>query len=122
MTGEKLPQGNVDFGELLKDGHLLCKYVQPIKILITHQKFVIFLPNRRVMNKIQPGSVKKLLTKGEYALRENVGNFIQACRRYGLREDDCFATSDLCDRADLSQVASTLFSLAEMVKNILHKN
>lgn len=91
LTGEKASP-DLDFGDLLKDGHLLCK----------------------IMNTIQPGSIKRIHSRGEYALRENVANFILACRKYGLREDDCFSSTDLCDRADLSQVASTLFSLAEL--------
>jgi len=95
VTGEKVPTGNVDFGETLKDGILLCKLI----------------------NKLQPGSVKRIHLTGVYAFRENVGNFISACKKYGMRDEDCFTAVDLCDRHDLSLVASTLLSLAELARS-----
>lgn len=53
MLGEKLPPGNYE--DILKDGVILCKLI----------------------NKLAPGSVKKIQTKGtNFQLMENVQRYI----------------------------------------------
>lgn len=96
--GEPLPAG--DFADVLKDGVILCKLI----------------------NKIQPGSVKKfkekvthskeiteltgrLLLQGPaFMLMENVQSFIQAAKKYGVPDEEMFLTPDLFEGKNLSQV------------------
>merc|ERR1712152_80028 len=67
VMGEPLPSG--DFGEVLKDGVVLCK----------------------LMNKLQPGSVKKFKEKGPaFMLMENVQSFINAAKSYGVPDAEMF--------------------------------
>ena len=98
--GEPLPSG--DFGEILKDGVVLCK----------------------LMNKLQPGSVKKFKEKVEciqiylfkthfhviqgpaFLLMENVQAFINAAKSYGVPDEEMFLTPDLFEGRNLSQVGS----------------
>eukprot|EP00092_Neocalanus_flemingeri_P016795 GFUD01018164.1.p1 GENE.GFUD01018164.1~~GFUD01018164.1.p1 ORF type:complete len:171 (+),score=58.08 GFUD01018164.1:56-568(+) len=88
VMGEPLPKG--DFGEILKDGVLLCK----------------------LMNKIQPGSVKKFKEKGPaFLLMENVQSFLAAAKKYGVPDEEVFQTPDLFEGRNLPQVALCLFSL-----------
>merc|ERR1712029_779172 len=89
VMGEPLPSG--DFGEILKNGVVLCK----------------------LMNKLQPGSVKKFKEKGPaFMLMENVQAFINAAKSYGVPDEEMFLTPDLFEGRNLSQVALCLFSLA----------
>merc|ERR1712079_949751 len=89
VLGETIPTG--DFGDVLKDGVVLCK----------------------LMNKLQPGSVKKFKEKGPaFMLMENVQSFITAAKEYGVPDEEMFLTPDLFEGRNLSQVALCLYSLA----------
>merc|ERR1712066_250890 len=93
VMGEPLPAG--DFADVLKDGVLLCKLI----------------------NKIQPGSVKKFKEKGPaFMLMENVQSFIQAAKKYGVPDEEMFLTPDLFEGKNLSQVALCLYSLARVTQ------
>merc|ERR1739838_535823 len=93
VMGEPLPKG--DFGEILKDGVILCK----------------------LMNKIQPGSVKKFKEKGPaFLLMENVQSFLAAAKKYGVPDEEVFQTPDLFEGRNLAQVTLTLYSLARITQ------
>ena len=97
--GAPLPSG--DFGEILKDGVVLCK----------------------LMNKLQPGSIKKFKEKVDmlgnpqtvsqpkspsqgpaFMLMENVQSFINAAKSYGVPDAEMFLTPDLFEARNLAQV------------------
>jgi len=99
VMGEPLPSG--DFGEILKDGVVLCK----------------------LMNKLQPGSIKKFKEKVDmfgnpqtvaqpksptqgpaFMLMENVQSFINAAKSYGVPDAEMFLTPDLFEARNLAQV------------------
>merc|ERR1711915_690746 len=89
VMGEPLPEG--DFGDVLKDGVVLCK----------------------LMNKLQTGSVKKFKEKGPaFLLMENVQSFLAAAKKYGVPDEEVFQTPDLFEGRNIPQVALCLFSLA----------
>ncbi|XP_039371082.1 calponin-1 [Mauremys reevesii] len=92
MTGERLGD---NFMEGLKDGVILCKLI----------------------NKLQPGSVKKVneSTQNWHQL-ENIGNFIKAAIKYGVKPHDIFEANDLFESTNYTQVQSTLIALASQAK------
>lgn len=96
MLGEKVPSGNYE--DILKDGIVLCKLI----------------------NKIVPGSVKKIQERGtNFQLMENVQRFQAAIKKYGLPEEEIFQTADLFERRNIPQVSLCLFSLARLVSDNL---
>lgn len=46
---------------------------------------------------------------------ENIGNFIKAITKYGVRPHDIFEANDLFENTNHTQVQSTLLALASMV-------
>ncbi|XP_069858293.1 calponin-1 isoform X1 [Dipodomys merriami] len=91
VTGRRI--GN-NFMDGLKDGIILCEFI----------------------NKLQPGSVKKVneSTQNWHQL-ENIGNFIKAITKYGVKPHDIFEANDLFENTNHTQVQSTLLALASMV-------
>uniref|UniRef100_F7BJR0 Calponin n=1 Tax=Macaca mulatta TaxID=9544 RepID=F7BJR0_MACMU len=91
VTGRRI--GN-NFMDGLKDGIILCEFI----------------------NKLQPGSVKKIneSTQNWHQL-ENIGNFIKAITKYGVKPHDIFEANDLFENTNHTQVQSTLLALASMV-------
>merc|ERR1712192_267996 len=68
-----------DFAEVLKTGVVLCK----------------------LMNKIQPDSVKKFKEKGPaFLLMENVQTFLAAAKKYGVPDEEVFQGEGTCIPAD----------------------
>lgn len=89
VTGEKWPAG-VDYGDVLRDGQVLCK----------------------LMNKLSPGSIKKINTSGaSFKFMENINNFQQAMLKYGCSELDIFQTPDLFEKKDIPAVTNSIFAL-----------
>jgi len=85
---EPLSEG--DFAEVLQNGVVLCKLI----------------------NKLQPGSVKKFKEKGPaFLLMENVQSFLAAAKKYGVPDEEVFQTPDLFEARNIPQVALCLFSL-----------
>lgn len=74
-------------------------------------------PVPRFINKLQPGSVKKVneSTQNWHQL-ENIGNFIKAITKYGVKPHDIFEANDLFENTNHTQVQSTLLALASMAK------
>lgn len=92
VTGTSLGD---DFGEALRDGVALC----------------------RVINVIEPNSIRKIETSNmPFKQRENISHFLQACRRMGVKEYECFETVDLFDLKDLGAVVRCLHALGRNVQ------
>lgn len=98
ITGEPNDcNGDMDnFFEVLKDGTLLCKLV----------------------NKIQPGSVKKI-NESQMAFRcmENINAFLVAAKNLGVPSQETFQTIDLYERQNLNSVLICLQSLGRKAHN-----
>jgi len=93
VTGENFNQE--PFGDMLKDGMLLCKLI----------------------NTIRPGTVKKVnKMKMPFMQMENISNFLQGCRKLGVADHDCFETVDLYEQKDLGVVVQCLMSLGRAVQ------
>ncbi|KAL7643375.1 UNVERIFIED_CONTAM: hypothetical protein RMT77_006667 [Armadillidium vulgare] len=93
VLGEKLPPGNPD--DVLKDGVILCN----------------------LMNKLSPGSVKKIQTSGgSFKLMENIQRFQQAVKAYGLPQEEIFQTADLFEKRNIPQVFLSLYALGRQTQ------
>ncbi|XP_056644358.1 myophilin [Diorhabda carinulata] len=91
--GEPVPKG--EFEDILKDGVVLCN----------------------LMNKLTPGCIKKIQTKGtNFQLMENIQRFQAAAKKYGLPEEEIFQTADLFEKRNIAQVAISLFSLGRITQ------
>lgn len=83
MLGEPVPKG--EFEDILKDGVVLCN----------------------LMNKLAPGSVKKIATKGtNFQLMENIQRFQAGMKAYGVPQEEIFQTADLFERRNIAQVSN----------------
>ncbi|XP_064870204.1 calponin-3-like [Oncorhynchus nerka] len=70
-----------------------------------------------LINKLQPGSIKKINhSQLNWHKLENLGNFIKAILAYGMKPNDIFEANDLFENGNMTQVQSTLLSLASMVR------
>lgn len=57
------------------------------------------------MNKLMPGCIKKIQSKGtNFQLMENVQRFQAAAKKYGLPEEEIFQTADLFEKRNIAQV------------------
>ncbi|XP_036625367.1 calponin-1 [Trichosurus vulpecula] len=92
VTGRRI---GPNFMDGLKDGIILCEFI----------------------NKLQPGSVRKVneSTQNWHQL-ENIGNFIKAITKYGVKPHDIFEANDLFENTNHTQVQSTLIALASVAK------
>ncbi|NXS29303.1 CNN1 protein, partial [Pomatostomus ruficeps] len=80
-----------NFMDGLKDGVILCELI----------------------NKLQPGSVPKVNEPVQnWHKLENIGNFLRAITRYGVKPHDIFEANDLFENTNHTQVQSTLIALA----------
>jgi hypothetical protein len=69
------------------------------------------------MQKVSPNSIRKIKTDDGLSQLENVMSFREACLKYGLVEDDVFATNALWQGADIPAVIKTIESLSILVSN-----
>lgn len=76
-----------------------------------------FAPWRcRLVNKLIPGYVKKINTKGgNFALLENLAAVQKGMREYGLPEDELFQPVDLFEARNIKAVVKSLAALARLV-------
>jgi len=89
ILGKKFPAGQA-YEDVLKDGQVLCE----------------------LMNKLQPGSIKKInTTGGEFKMMENINNFQKALIGFGVPDIDVFQTVDLWEKKDIAGVTCTLFAI-----------
>jgi len=85
-----------NFYEVLKDGQVLC----------------------RLMNKLKPGSIKKIQTSSmAFKCMENINNFSNGCKSCGLLDTELFQTVDLWERQNLNSVVICLQSLGRKGSN-----
>ncbi|KAK2181590.1 hypothetical protein NP493_391g02013 [Ridgeia piscesae] len=90
VVGAQVPRDQ-PFEKVLKDGVILCN----------------------LMNKIVPGSVKRINKKGSnFVLMENHAAFQKAVKAYGVPEEDIFQTVDLFEARNVKQVVKSLMALA----------
>ena len=69
------------------------------------------------MNKLKPGCIAKITTKGGgFALRENVSLFTNAARAYGVPDNELFQTVDLFEKKNIPQVTMAIHALGRYVK------
>lgn len=91
---EKIPRDQ-PFEKVLKDGQWICKLI----------------------NVIQPGSVKRIATKGSnFQLMENIAAFQKACKKYGVPPEEIFQTADLFEARNIKQVCLSLYCLGRIAK------
>ena len=68
------------------------------------------------MNKLIPGYVKKINTKGgNFALMENIAAVQKGMRQYGVPEDELFQPVDLFEARNIKAVVKSLAALARTV-------
>uniref|UniRef100_A0A8C5JSK3 Calponin 1 n=1 Tax=Junco hyemalis TaxID=40217 RepID=A0A8C5JSK3_JUNHY len=86
-----------NFMDGLKDGVILCELI----------------------NKLQPGSVPKVNepVQNWHKQLENIGNFLRAITRYGVKPHDIFEANDLFENTNHTQVQSTLIALARPARS-----
>lgn len=83
------------YEEVLKDGTVLCDFI----------------------NKLAPGSVKKIERKGTgFVLRQNLERFQAAVKKYGVPESETFQTVDLFERKNIPQVTLCLFAIGRIAQ------
>jgi hypothetical protein len=94
VIGEKIPKD--PFEKVLKDGVLLAKLV----------------------NKMVPGFIKKINTKGgNFAFLENLAAVQKGMRQYGVPEDELFQPVDLFEARNIKAVVKSLAALARTALN-----
>ncbi|KAI6654874.1 Muscle-specific protein 20-like isoform X2 [Oopsacas minuta] len=92
VLGEEM---DCNFYEWLRDGSVIC----------------------RLFNEIEDDNENKIPAKHCKASTvlfkqlENIGVFLNACKKYGLSQSDCFVSLDLHELNDLAQVLTTIFAL-----------
>ncbi|PIO37027.1 hypothetical protein AB205_0104130, partial [Aquarana catesbeiana] len=70
-----------------------------------------------LINRLQPGAVRKVNdAKINWHKLENIGNFIKAMQEYGMKPHDIFEANDLFENGNMTQVQSSLVSLAGLAK------
>lgn len=70
------------------------------------------------MNKIVPGSVKRINKKGgNFALMENIAAFQKGLKAYGVPEEEVFQTADLFEARNVKAVSKSLFAFGRTCLN-----
>eukprot|EP00055_Hartaetosiga_balthica_P018627 m.134947 g.134947 ORF g.134947 m.134947 type:complete len:308 (+) comp9790_c0_seq1:168-1091(+) len=83
-----------DFHAALRDGTALCKLV----------------------NALKPGSVARINdSKMAFKQMENINNFLEACKGFGVRTNDLFQTVALYEAENMVQVLQTIDNLKRIV-------
>jgi len=82
------------FQEWLKDGRVLCA----------------------AMNKLKPNSITVNGQSSAFKERENVANYLAACKSYGVKETDLFMTEDLYENKNMGQVVQNISALASVAQ------
>jgi hypothetical protein len=73
----------------------------------------------RFINKIRPGSVKKInYGKLPFMQMENINHFLKAAQDIGVPKHDLFMSIDLYEGKNIPQVVQALYSLGSVVLNL----
>ena len=93
MLGEPFGEGE-RFSDGLKNGVRLC----------------------RLANIVQPGSIPKFSLEPKMAIkeRENITLFIQALKRFGIKDFECFSTLDLAEGQNTKAVVVAIHALGRL--------
>ena len=68
------------------------------------------------MNKLIPGSVKRINKKGSnFQLMENHAAFQKGMKKFGVPDDEIFQTVDLFEARNIKQVVKSLAALGRIV-------
>eukprot|EP01127_Copromyxa_protea_P002747 TRINITY_DN12706_c0_g1_i1.p1 TRINITY_DN12706_c0_g1~~TRINITY_DN12706_c0_g1_i1.p1 ORF type:complete len:213 (+),score=58.72 TRINITY_DN12706_c0_g1_i1:19-657(+) len=79
-----------DFGDILKDGTVLCEFI----------------------NKLKPGSINKInRLKAPFMQMENINRYLEAVRNCGVENTYLFMTVDLYERKNLAIVALNIIAV-----------
>jgi len=71
------------------------------------------------INTIKPGSVTNINTKPiVYMERENVSNYLEACKKLGMNKVDLFDAGDLYDQRNIVSVINHFYALSGFVRGI----
>ncbi|XP_072019131.1 myophilin-like isoform X1 [Amphiura filiformis] len=88
LTGEKVTSAK--FEDDLKNGVVICKLI----------------------NALHPGGVPKIETSNmPFKQRVNIENFIEACKAYGLKEQEVFGVNDLFEAKNVPQFTQCIVAL-----------
>lgn len=69
-----------------------------------------------MINKIAPGSVKKIHEKGQaFTVMQNIEAFQKAIQKYGVPSEDLFQTVDLWEKRNIPAVTKTIYALSRTV-------
>lgn len=94
ILGEPLDRKK-PYEDLLKDGIILCKFA----------------------NKLMPGCIKKIDTKGGgFALMQNIERFQAAAQKWGVPPNETFQTVDLWERKNIPQVTLCIHSMGRQAQ------
>ncbi|EEC05988.1 calponin, putative [Ixodes scapularis] len=70
------------------------------------------------MNKLMPGCIPKINTSGgQFKMMENITNFQNAAKQWGVPEIDVFQTVDLWEKRNIAQVAQCLMAIGRACYN-----
>lgn len=73
----------------------------------------------KAINKIKPGSVRNVSkSKMAFPQRENIVAYLNACKKLGQKDTDCFVTQDLYEGDNLTLVVDQIFSLAAVARTV----
>ncbi|XP_072019136.1 myophilin-like isoform X5 [Amphiura filiformis] len=94
LTGEKVTSAK--FEDDLKNGVVICKLI----------------------NALHPGGVPKIETSNmPFKQRVNIENFIEACKAYGLKEQEVFGVNDLFEAKNVPQFTQCIVALGRRAQN-----
>ena len=66
----------------------------------------------KLMAELSPGIIKKINKPlNPFKCMENIGNFLGACKKYGVLAADLFQTSDLYDGTNINAVINTIHAV-----------
>ena len=84
----------INFHEWLQDGSVLCRIFSAIQ-----------------PGKIAPKHLIQVTLTTPFKQLDNINMYLNAVRKYGIREEDMFVSLDLYEANDLTQVISNIYAL-----------
>ena len=82
--------------------------------ILTHTGVILC----KVANMIKPGIIPTVHeTESPFRQRENIANYLEACKKMGLRETDCFVTQSLFEGDNMVVVIDNIRVLSILSQN-----